>query len=244
MVPTQVIHEVCADRVPDDIRNGRIVAVAGRVAAGLADNEHRKLAKQTTVRTLCRFTGGPVDCRHSRSNLASFPSCGRRTPRSSSIVCPRGTWHRSCISPPRRARTVASATRRSSSVALTEVPSFGQARLNVIFEAGMAMARDRDRVVIVEVGATRALRDTAGLNVVRLDDGLEARKDLAGRLRAATWMSTSAGRNGAASGRSRERPSPPETSTTPEWTQATASTTADNWYCGTSRSTSGPEAHG
>ncbi len=61
----------------------------------------------------------------------------------------------------------------------------GQARLNVIFEAGMAMARDRDRVVIVEVGSTRALSDTAGLNVVRLDDGIEARKDLAGRLRAA-----------------------------------------------------------
>jgi len=61
----------------------------------------------------------------------------------------------------------------------------GQARLNVIFEAGMAMARDRDKVVIVEVGATRALSDTAGLNVVRLDDGIEARRDLAGRLRAA-----------------------------------------------------------
>lgn len=61
----------------------------------------------------------------------------------------------------------------------------GQARLNVIFEAGMAMARDRDRVVLVEVGVTRGLSDTAGLNVIRLDDGVESRKDLAARLRAA-----------------------------------------------------------
>jgi hypothetical protein len=61
----------------------------------------------------------------------------------------------------------------------------GQARLNVIFEAGMAMAIDRTRVVLVEVGAVRRLTDTEGLNVIRMSDDIEKRKDLAGRLQSA-----------------------------------------------------------
>jgi len=61
----------------------------------------------------------------------------------------------------------------------------GQARLNVVFEAGMAIARDRHRVVLVEVGQVRKMSDVAGLNVVRMDGSLERRKDLARRLRSA-----------------------------------------------------------
>lgn len=61
----------------------------------------------------------------------------------------------------------------------------GQPRMNVLFEAGMAMARDRDRVVLVEVGAVRRMSDIDGVNVVRLDDSPERRKDFAARLRAA-----------------------------------------------------------
>jgi len=61
----------------------------------------------------------------------------------------------------------------------------GQARLNVVFEAGMAMARDRDRVVLVEVGQVRKMSDVDGLNVIRMDDSVERRKDLAQRLRSA-----------------------------------------------------------
>lgn len=66
-----------------------------------------------------------------------------------------------------------------------ELEPTGQARLNVIFEAGMAMALGRDRVVIIEVGRVRAMSDTAGLNVIRLHDNVERRKDLAARLKSA-----------------------------------------------------------
>jgi hypothetical protein len=61
----------------------------------------------------------------------------------------------------------------------------GQARLNVVFEAGMAIARDRSRVVLVEVGQVRKMSDVEGLNTVRMDGSLEHRKDLARRLRSA-----------------------------------------------------------
>jgi Predicted nucleotide-binding protein containing TIR-like domain len=63
-----------------------------------------------------------------------------------------------------------------------EVGPTGQARLNVIFEAGMAMAIDRHHVVLVEVGPVRSMTDTAGLNVVRLDNSIESRRRLATRL--------------------------------------------------------------
>jgi hypothetical protein len=58
----------------------------------------------------------------------------------------------------------------------------GQARLNVVFEAGMAMGRDPSRVVLVEVGRVRPMSDVDGLSAIRMDGGLERRKDLAGRL--------------------------------------------------------------
>ncbi|WP_299960518.1 TIR domain-containing protein [uncultured Modestobacter sp.] len=64
-----------------------------------------------------------------------------------------------------------------------ELQPTGQARLNVIFEAGMAMALGRERVVIVEVGVTRGLSDTAGIHTIRLRDDPESRKDFAARLR-------------------------------------------------------------
>lgn len=66
-----------------------------------------------------------------------------------------------------------------------ELKPTGQARLNVVFEAGMAMARDRDRVVVVEVGQVRKMSDIDGLNVIRMHDNIERRKDLAQRLRSA-----------------------------------------------------------
>jgi hypothetical protein len=59
----------------------------------------------------------------------------------------------------------------------------GQPRMNVIFEAGMAMERDRSRVVLVEIGSMRHLTDLDGVNVIRMDDTVPRRRDLAHRLR-------------------------------------------------------------
>jgi hypothetical protein len=63
-----------------------------------------------------------------------------------------------------------------------ELKPTGQARLNVIFEAGMAIARDRNRVVFVEAGQVRKMSDVDGINVIRMDGSIGARKDLARRL--------------------------------------------------------------
>ena len=49
----------------------------------------------------------------------------------------------------------------------------------------MAMAVNPSRVVLVEVGQVRKMSDTDGLNVIRLHDGIERRRDFAARLSAA-----------------------------------------------------------
>jgi predicted nucleotide-binding protein len=59
-----------------------------------------------------------------------------------------------------------------------------QARLNVIFEAGMAMGgKHRKRTILVEMGRLRTLTDWGGLLVVRLTNDIERRRDLITRLR-------------------------------------------------------------
>ncbi len=61
-----------------------------------------------------------------------------------------------------------------------------QARLNVVFEAGMAMALNRQATILLEMGSVRAMSDTAGLNVVRLTSAtIPERLQLASRLRTA-----------------------------------------------------------
>ena len=66
-----------------------------------------------------------------------------------------------------------------------ETELIGQARPNVLFEAGMAMGRSAARTVLVEIGILRPFSDIAGLHVVRMDDSSERRQELAQRLRAA-----------------------------------------------------------
>ena len=60
----------------------------------------------------------------------------------------------------------------------------GQARPNVLFEAGMAMGRSQDRTIIVELGDLRPFSDVAGRYAIRLDKTSEKRQELAQRLQA------------------------------------------------------------
>jgi hypothetical protein len=58
----------------------------------------------------------------------------------------------------------------------------GQARPNVLFEAGLAMGRHPDKTVLVQVGRVKAFSDVGGRHIARLTDDTESRNDLANRL--------------------------------------------------------------
>lgn len=60
-----------------------------------------------------------------------------------------------------------------------------QARPNVLFEAGMALAIHPKSTIIVELGELRPFSDVAGRHVVHMNDGVDARRSLVGRLRIA-----------------------------------------------------------
>lgn len=61
----------------------------------------------------------------------------------------------------------------------------GQARPNVLFEAGRAFGSHPDSTILVQIGDLRPFSDTAGIHVVRLNNRAEPRQDLANRLEAA-----------------------------------------------------------
>jgi predicted nucleotide-binding protein len=60
-----------------------------------------------------------------------------------------------------------------------------QPRPNVILEAGMALATDEARTILVSTGVLRGMSDLDGRHVVRLDNSPERRNDLVQRLKVA-----------------------------------------------------------
>lgn len=60
-----------------------------------------------------------------------------------------------------------------------------QARPNVLFEAGLAIGRFPDGTILVEIGTLKAFSDIAGRHLVRLNNSVKTRQELAQRLLAA-----------------------------------------------------------
>jgi predicted nucleotide-binding protein len=61
----------------------------------------------------------------------------------------------------------------------------GQARPNVLFEAGYAMGKYPDHTVLLQVGKLRPFSDISGRHVVRMTGAADSRHTLVGRLRSA-----------------------------------------------------------
>ncbi len=61
----------------------------------------------------------------------------------------------------------------------------GQARPNVLLEAGMAIALNRERTIFVEIGNLRPISDIAGIHTVRFNGSAESRHSLVSRLKVA-----------------------------------------------------------
>jgi predicted nucleotide-binding protein len=58
----------------------------------------------------------------------------------------------------------------------------GQARPNVLLEAGMALGLQPERTVVIEIGRLRPVSDLAGLNVIRFNGTVESLNKIVNRL--------------------------------------------------------------
>ena len=61
----------------------------------------------------------------------------------------------------------------------------GQARPNVLFEAGMAMGRSPEQTILIEIGNLRPFSDIGGRHTIRLNNSAESRHSLGQRLKTA-----------------------------------------------------------
>ena len=61
----------------------------------------------------------------------------------------------------------------------------GQARPNVLFEAGLALGQYPDQTILVEIGQVRKFSDIDGRHIIRMDGSTTKRADLANRLKTA-----------------------------------------------------------
>jgi predicted nucleotide-binding protein len=61
----------------------------------------------------------------------------------------------------------------------------GQARPNVLFEAGLAMGRHPLKTVLVRVGRVKAFSDVGGRHIASLGEDFDSRNDFANRLQKA-----------------------------------------------------------
>ena len=58
----------------------------------------------------------------------------------------------------------------------------GQARQNVLFEAGIALGAHQEKTLLVECGTVRNISDIGGMHILRLNNAASSRKELALRL--------------------------------------------------------------
>ncbi|MFJ4036799.1 TIR domain-containing protein [Microbacterium sp. NPDC090007] len=58
----------------------------------------------------------------------------------------------------------------------------GQARPNVLFEAGMAMSSHPERTVLTQIGSVRPFTDIGGIHITHLNNSIETRRELAAKL--------------------------------------------------------------
>jgi predicted nucleotide-binding protein len=64
-----------------------------------------------------------------------------------------------------------------------EVQLTGQARPNVLFEAGMAMSSHPEQTVMTQIGNVKPFTDVGGIHITHLNNSLDTRRELATKLK-------------------------------------------------------------